>query len=86
MHDKILGTALPSVAALAYLGDARHSLYVRDMLVSYENRPSITFNPKVTESLVQAKGYTKGALVNILEDLVLVERLVLNFLMKVKVN
>ena len=33
MHDKILGTALPSVAALAYLGDARHSLYVRDMLV-----------------------------------------------------
>ena len=33
MHDKIIGTALPSVAALAYLGDARHSLYVREMLV-----------------------------------------------------
>ena len=33
MHDKILGTALPSAAALAYLGDARHSLYVREMLV-----------------------------------------------------
>ena len=33
MHEKIIGTALPSVAALAYLGDARHSLYVREMLV-----------------------------------------------------
>ncbi len=28
-----MGTELPSVAALAYLGDARHSLYVRRMLV-----------------------------------------------------
>lgn len=34
MHDKILGTALPSVQALAYLGDARHSLYVRHRLVA----------------------------------------------------
>lgn len=34
MHDKIVGTDLPSVAALAYLGDARHSLYVRRMLVA----------------------------------------------------
>ena len=33
MHEKIIGAALPSVAALAYLGDARHSLYVRRMLV-----------------------------------------------------
>ena len=33
MHDKICGGALPSVMALAYLGDARHSLYVRRMLV-----------------------------------------------------
>lgn len=33
MHEKILGTALPSVMALAYLGDARHSLYVRRRLV-----------------------------------------------------
>ena len=33
MHEKVLGTELPSVAALAYLGDARHSLYVRRMLV-----------------------------------------------------
>ena len=33
MHDNTRGTSLPSVAALAYIGDARHSLYVRMMLV-----------------------------------------------------
>ena len=33
MHEKILGAALPTTAALAYLGDARHSLFVRRMLV-----------------------------------------------------
>ena len=33
MHDKINGAALPSVAALSYLGDSRHSLYIRRMLV-----------------------------------------------------
>ena len=34
MHDKITGASLPSVLALAYIGDARHSLYVRTMLVN----------------------------------------------------
>ena len=33
MHEKIIGTNIPSVQALAFLGDARHSLYVRRMLV-----------------------------------------------------
>ncbi len=33
MHDPILGAELPSVMALSYLGDARHSLYIRRMLV-----------------------------------------------------
>ncbi|MBR2650960.1 MAG: Mini-ribonuclease 3 [Clostridia bacterium] len=33
MHERIIGAALPTVAALAYIGDARHSLYVRKMLV-----------------------------------------------------
>ena len=33
MHDSLIGAALPTTAALAYLGDARHSLYVRRMLV-----------------------------------------------------
>lgn len=33
MHGKITGAQLPSTAALAYIGDARHSLYIRKMLV-----------------------------------------------------
>ena len=33
MHEKIIGAVLPSPLALAYIGDARHSLYVRRMLV-----------------------------------------------------
>ena len=33
MHEKIIGAALPTTAALAYLGDARHALFVRRMLV-----------------------------------------------------
>ena len=33
MHDEVIGAALPTTAALAYLGDARHALYVRRMLV-----------------------------------------------------
>ena len=33
MHEKVTGASLPSVQALAYLGDARHSLYVRHLLV-----------------------------------------------------
>ena len=33
MHEKIIGASLPAVMALSYLGDARHSLYVRRRLV-----------------------------------------------------
>ena len=33
MHENKTGAEIPPVAALAYLGDARHSLYVRRMLV-----------------------------------------------------
>ena len=33
MHEGIIGASLPTTAALAYLGDARHALYVRRMLV-----------------------------------------------------
>lgn len=33
MHEQVRGTALPPALTLAYLGDARHSLYVRHMLV-----------------------------------------------------
>ena len=34
MHDRIIGADLPSTQALAYLGDAAYSLYVRRMLVA----------------------------------------------------
>ena len=33
MENKVIGAMLPSVAALSYIGDARHALYVRKMLV-----------------------------------------------------
>lgn len=33
MHDKVLGASLPTTQALAYLGDAAYSLFVRRMLV-----------------------------------------------------
>ena len=33
MHDNLIGAKLPTTAALAYLGDARHALYVRRMLI-----------------------------------------------------
>lgn len=33
MHKQVLGSELPSVMALAYLGDAVYSLFVRRMLV-----------------------------------------------------
>lgn len=33
MEREISGAHLPSVAALSYLGDARHALYVRRMLI-----------------------------------------------------
>ena len=34
MQDKLTGASLPSVLALAYIGDARHSLSIRTMLVN----------------------------------------------------
>ena len=33
MHEGLIGASLPTTSALAYLGDARHALYVRRMLV-----------------------------------------------------
>ncbi len=44
MHDKINGASLPSVASLAYIGDARHSLYIRTMLVKSGACKSGTLN------------------------------------------
>ena len=33
MHESLIGASLPTTAALAYLGDARHGVYVRRMLI-----------------------------------------------------
>ena len=62
MHEKTTGATLPSVAALSYLGDARHSLYVRRMLIlrgitksSELNREALSY---VTAE-AQAKMYYK---------------------------
>lgn len=33
MHEALIGASLPTTSALAYLGDARHALFVRRMLV-----------------------------------------------------
>lgn len=49
MHERILGTALPSTQALSYLGDARHSLYVRRMLVERGICKSGELNAKALE-------------------------------------
>ena len=49
MHDRILGSALPAVMALAYIGDARHALYVRRMLVSTGMSKSGELNEKALE-------------------------------------
>ncbi len=58
----ITGAKLPSVMALAYLGDARHSLYVRRMLVDEGISKSGELNRRALEYITaeaQAKMYRK---------------------------
>lgn len=62
MHEKTIGAALPSVAALSYLGDARHSLYVREMLVGRGISKAGELNKKSLEYVTaeaQAEMYRK---------------------------
>ena len=68
MHDKILGTALPSVQALAYLGDARHSLYVRHRLVAKGISTSGDLN---RESLKYVTAEKQAEMYRIIEPLLL---------------
>ena len=49
MHDKIIGASLPSVMALAYLGDARHALFIRRMLVERGISKSADLNSAALE-------------------------------------
>ena len=64
MNEKICGAALPSVAALSYLGDARHALYVRRMLVSRGLTKSAVLNSEALRYVTaeaQARMYEKIA-------------------------
>ncbi len=62
MHEKAVGGSLPSVAALSYLGDSVHSLYVRRMLVEKGISKSGELNARSLEYVTaeaQAKMYEK---------------------------
>ena len=61
MHEKINGARLPSTAALSYLGDACHTLYVRKMLVGSGISKSGDLNKKALE-YVTAEAQTKAYL------------------------
>ena len=64
MNKKICGADLPSVAALSYLGDARHELRVRRMLVEMGLTKSADLNRealKYVTAEAQAKMYEKIA-------------------------
>ena len=64
MDSKICGARLPSVAALAYLGDARHALFVRRMLVGRGLTKSADLNRealKYVTAEAQARMYEKIA-------------------------
>lgn len=62
MENEIKGSSLPSVAALAYIGDARHSLYVRVMLTGRGLTKSADLNRealKYVTAEAQAAAYEK---------------------------
>lgn len=64
MDKKICGADLPSVAALSYLGDARHALFVRRMLVERGFTKSADLNREALRYVTaeaQAKMYEKIA-------------------------
>jgi len=64
MHDKINGAKLPGVAALSYLGDSRHSLYVRRMLIERGLTKAADLNREALRYVTaeaQAEAYTKIA-------------------------
>ncbi len=62
MHNNIIGSDLPAVLALAYLGDARHSLHVRMMLVRRGISKSAELNElslKYVTAEAQAAAYAR---------------------------
>ncbi len=72
MERKLCGADLPSVAALAYLGDARHSLYVRRMLVERGMTKSADLNREALKYVTceaQALMYDKIELLLLPEEI-----------------
>ena len=64
MDKKICGADLPSVAALSYLGDAVHSLFIRRMLVAKGLTKSAVLNSEALKHVTaeaQAAAYEKIA-------------------------
>ena len=62
MQEETKRAQLPSVMALSYLGDARHSLYIRRMLVTRGIAKSKELNQKALEYVTaeaQAKAYLR---------------------------
>ena len=68
MHDEIMGASLPSVMALAFLGDARHALYVRERLVRSGLSKSKDLN-REAQKFVTAEA--QAAMLRALEDVLL---------------
>lgn len=68
MHEKVLGASLPSVMALSYLGDARHSLYVRRRLVERGIAKSGVLNE---ESLRYVTCEAQAEMLKVIEPLLL---------------
>ena len=62
MQKEILGANLPSTGALAYIGDSRHSLYIRKMLVKRGVAKSGELNAVALEFVTasaQARAYER---------------------------
>ena len=62
MQEETKRAPLPSVMALSYLGDARHSLYVRRMLIDRGHQKSKELNAKALEYVTaeaQARAFSK---------------------------
>ena len=72
MHEKTNGAALPSVAALSYLGDARHSLYVRRMLIERGLTKSADLN---REALFYVTAEAQARMYKRIEELLLPDEL-----------
>ena len=68
MHDRVIGASLPSTQALAYLGDAAYSLFVRRMLVEKGLSKAKDLN---RETLKYVTAEAQAAMYRRIEDMLL---------------